>query len=115
MPLLGLSGAVSQGVPLSLLHVSTERLQTLSNTAVRSSKPKHQPATGKHLPQETHEISIPSASFPKARADEKIHILLGGTLLTSAVHQHLCNYCCQSQENTQLCFWVFITYAELTL
>lgn len=96
VPLLGLSGAVSHGMQSSLLHVSIERLQTLSNTAGRSLKHKHQPATGKHLPQETvtREISVPSASCPQARAAEKSQILLSHTLLTSAMHQHqhLCNY-----------------------
>lgn len=59
------------------VHRTTEKLQTLNNTAVGSLKPKHEPATEKHCPQETltSEMSIPSSPCPQARRDEKSQIL----------------------------------------
>lgn len=100
VPLLGLTCAVSQGVRLSLLHITPARLQTPNDAAARSLSPEHtssvQPVTGKPLPQETlsMEVSVPSASPPQAGAAEKGQNLLSHAQPTSVTHrcQHLCNY-----------------------
>ena len=102
-------------------HMTPVRLHTPSDAAARSSQPKHassvQPATGERPPRETlaTEVHVPSASSPRARVAERSWVLFSHTWPTSATRQHLCNYWCQSQENTRLCFQVFIAYAGLTL